>query len=169
MQVAVARQMYIAKNQADTDPALARLAQFTQRIIDVSRTPDGKSGSHVLAYADKDGATETNALFGTPMRLTVSSMPSEMLGRTMSCSSYPAASTNCNVSSATSCRTFQRCRQRRITAKAGGGEILVADTVRGISSGKVFPLCLTAASSSPKDSRSRCGVRGEVAGLTHHF
>jgi alkanesulfonate monooxygenase SsuD/methylene tetrahydromethanopterin reductase-like flavin-dependent oxidoreductase (luciferase family) len=66
MQVAVARQMYIAKNQADTDPALARLAQFTQRIIDVSRTPDGKSGSHVLAYADKDGATETNALFGTP-------------------------------------------------------------------------------------------------------
>jgi alkanesulfonate monooxygenase SsuD/methylene tetrahydromethanopterin reductase-like flavin-dependent oxidoreductase (luciferase family) len=28
--------------------------------------PDGKTGSHVLAYADRAGATEENALFGTP-------------------------------------------------------------------------------------------------------
>ncbi|HEY5280731.1 MAG TPA: hypothetical protein VIJ67_13365, partial [Pseudolabrys sp.] len=28
--------------------------------------PDGKTGSHVLAYADKAGATEENAMFGTP-------------------------------------------------------------------------------------------------------
>ncbi len=32
----------------------------------VSRRPDGKSGSHVLAYADKAGGTEENALYGTP-------------------------------------------------------------------------------------------------------
>ena len=32
----------------------------------MARTPDGKSGSHVLAYADKAGATEENALFGAP-------------------------------------------------------------------------------------------------------
>jgi alkanesulfonate monooxygenase SsuD/methylene tetrahydromethanopterin reductase-like flavin-dependent oxidoreductase (luciferase family) len=32
----------------------------------VSRAPDGKAGSHVLAYADKAGATEANALYGTP-------------------------------------------------------------------------------------------------------
>jgi alkanesulfonate monooxygenase SsuD/methylene tetrahydromethanopterin reductase-like flavin-dependent oxidoreductase (luciferase family) len=66
MQVAVARQLYIAKDEADTEAALARLAQFTQRIIAVSRTPDDKIGSHVLAYADEAGATEANALFGTP-------------------------------------------------------------------------------------------------------
>ncbi|MDO8616893.1 MAG: LLM class flavin-dependent oxidoreductase [Dehalococcoidia bacterium] len=66
MQVAVARQLYIAKDEADTEAALARLAQYTQRTIAVSRTPDGKIGSHVLAYADKAGATEANALFGTP-------------------------------------------------------------------------------------------------------
>jgi alkanesulfonate monooxygenase SsuD/methylene tetrahydromethanopterin reductase-like flavin-dependent oxidoreductase (luciferase family) len=31
----------------------------------VSRPPDGKAGSHVLAYADKAGGTEENALYGT--------------------------------------------------------------------------------------------------------
>ena len=66
MQVAVARQLYIAKNQADTEAALARLAQFTQRTVAVSRSPDSKFSSHVLAYADKAGRTEANALFGTP-------------------------------------------------------------------------------------------------------
>ena len=46
--------------------ALQRQAAYTQRTVDVSRKPDGKGGSHVLAYADKAGGTEENALFGTP-------------------------------------------------------------------------------------------------------
>jgi alkanesulfonate monooxygenase SsuD/methylene tetrahydromethanopterin reductase-like flavin-dependent oxidoreductase (luciferase family) len=66
MQVAVARQAYVSRDEADTQAALARLAQFTQRTIAVSRSPDGKTGSHVLAYADQAGATEAYALFGTP-------------------------------------------------------------------------------------------------------
>jgi alkanesulfonate monooxygenase SsuD/methylene tetrahydromethanopterin reductase-like flavin-dependent oxidoreductase (luciferase family) len=70
MQVTVARQLYIAKDQADKEAALARQAEYTKRTIDVSRTPDGrggtKPGSHVLAYADKAGATEEHALYGTP-------------------------------------------------------------------------------------------------------
>ena len=66
MQVAVARQLYVAKDQADTEAALARLAHVHQRTVAVSRSPGGKAGSHVLAYADKAGATEANALFGTP-------------------------------------------------------------------------------------------------------
>jgi alkanesulfonate monooxygenase SsuD/methylene tetrahydromethanopterin reductase-like flavin-dependent oxidoreductase (luciferase family) len=69
-QVAVARQLYIARDKADKDEALARQAVYTKRTIDVARAPDGKregaAGSHVLAYADKAGATEENALFGTP-------------------------------------------------------------------------------------------------------
>ena len=70
MQVTVARQLYIAKDQADKEQALAKQAAFTQRTINVARAPntqDGATtGSHVLAYANKAGATEENALFGTP-------------------------------------------------------------------------------------------------------
>jgi alkanesulfonate monooxygenase SsuD/methylene tetrahydromethanopterin reductase-like flavin-dependent oxidoreductase (luciferase family) len=66
MQVTVARQLYIAKDEADKQEALARQAAYTKRTVDVSRAPDGKSGSHVLAYADKKGATEEHALYGTP-------------------------------------------------------------------------------------------------------
>ena len=66
MQVTVARQLYVAKDEADREEALERQAAYTQRTIAVSRAPDGKAGSHVLAYADKAGATEENAMFGTP-------------------------------------------------------------------------------------------------------
>ena len=65
MRVAVARQLYVAKDQADKETALVRLAKYTQRTVAVSRAPDGKAGSHVLAYADKAGGTEANALYGT--------------------------------------------------------------------------------------------------------
>jgi alkanesulfonate monooxygenase SsuD/methylene tetrahydromethanopterin reductase-like flavin-dependent oxidoreductase (luciferase family) len=64
-QIAVARQVYVASNEADKQAALVRQAAFTKRTVDVSRRPDGKSGSHVLAYADKAGGTEENALYGT--------------------------------------------------------------------------------------------------------
>ena len=70
MQVAVARHLYIAKDEAETQAALARLAQANARTVAVSRTPDGKTGSHVLAYADNAGATEANALFGTPDQIS---------------------------------------------------------------------------------------------------
>jgi alkanesulfonate monooxygenase SsuD/methylene tetrahydromethanopterin reductase-like flavin-dependent oxidoreductase (luciferase family) len=66
MQVTVARQLYIAKDQADKEQALVKQAAFTKRTIDVSRDPSAKTGSHVLAYANKAGATEENALYGTP-------------------------------------------------------------------------------------------------------
>jgi alkanesulfonate monooxygenase SsuD/methylene tetrahydromethanopterin reductase-like flavin-dependent oxidoreductase (luciferase family) len=66
MQVAVARQLYVAKDEADKRAALERQAAYTKRTVDVSRAPDRKEGSHVLAYADKAGGTEANALFGTP-------------------------------------------------------------------------------------------------------
>jgi alkanesulfonate monooxygenase SsuD/methylene tetrahydromethanopterin reductase-like flavin-dependent oxidoreductase (luciferase family) len=70
MQVAVARQLYVASDEADKQAALARQAAYTKRTVEVSRTPDRQSGagpgSHVLAYADKAGGTEENALYGTP-------------------------------------------------------------------------------------------------------
>ena len=66
MRVTVARQLYVARDDADKRQALQRQAQYTQRTIAAARAPDAKGGSHVLAYADKPGATEENALFGTP-------------------------------------------------------------------------------------------------------
>ena len=42
MQVTVARQLYVAKDKADKEAALARQAEYTKRTVDVSRTPDGK-------------------------------------------------------------------------------------------------------------------------------
>ncbi len=66
MQVAVARQIYVAKDEADKLAALIRQAAYTKRTVEVSRAPGVQSGSHVLAYADKTGGTEENALFGAP-------------------------------------------------------------------------------------------------------
>ena len=70
MQVAVARQIYVAYDAADKQAALRRQAAYTRRTVEVSRTPGSaegaKTGSHVLAYADKAGGTEEHALYGTP-------------------------------------------------------------------------------------------------------
>lgn len=66
MQVAVARQLYVAKDETDKQGALGRLADSNRRLLAVSRPPDGKAGSHVLAYASAPGETERNALIGTP-------------------------------------------------------------------------------------------------------
>jgi alkanesulfonate monooxygenase SsuD/methylene tetrahydromethanopterin reductase-like flavin-dependent oxidoreductase (luciferase family) len=65
-QVAVARQLYVARDQADKEAALARQAAYTQRTVEVSRAPEKSGGSHVLAYADNPGGTEEHALYGTP-------------------------------------------------------------------------------------------------------
>ena len=65
MQVAVARQLYVACDAADKQAARARLAASNRRLLAVSRPPGGKAGSHVLAYAGS-GETERNALVGTP-------------------------------------------------------------------------------------------------------
>jgi alkanesulfonate monooxygenase SsuD/methylene tetrahydromethanopterin reductase-like flavin-dependent oxidoreductase (luciferase family) len=66
MQVAVARQMHVADSQAEAAQALKRAAVHTQRTVDVSRLPGGKTGSHVLSYADTPGATEAHTLYDTP-------------------------------------------------------------------------------------------------------
>jgi alkanesulfonate monooxygenase SsuD/methylene tetrahydromethanopterin reductase-like flavin-dependent oxidoreductase (luciferase family) len=66
MQVAVARQLYVATNRAEAEAARERAASHTQRTVEVARAPDGKGGSHVLSYADRAGATEEHGLFGTP-------------------------------------------------------------------------------------------------------
>jgi alkanesulfonate monooxygenase SsuD/methylene tetrahydromethanopterin reductase-like flavin-dependent oxidoreductase (luciferase family) len=69
MQVAVARQCYVAKDKAEAAEALKRAAECTRRTVDVSRLPGGKAGSHVLSYADTAGGTEAHALYDTPEQI----------------------------------------------------------------------------------------------------
>jgi len=66
VRIAVARQAYVANDRADAEAALEKQAAWNRRTVAVSRAPDGKPGSHVLAYAATPEGTEANALYGTP-------------------------------------------------------------------------------------------------------
>jgi alkanesulfonate monooxygenase SsuD/methylene tetrahydromethanopterin reductase-like flavin-dependent oxidoreductase (luciferase family) len=65
MEVALARDLYVARDRADKEAALERRRRLNQRIIDVARAPDQKGGSHILSYAEA-GDTGRNTLYGTP-------------------------------------------------------------------------------------------------------
>jgi alkanesulfonate monooxygenase SsuD/methylene tetrahydromethanopterin reductase-like flavin-dependent oxidoreductase (luciferase family) len=65
MSVAVARDVYVARDETDKKAALARAAEVRRRTIEVSRAPDRAGGSHILAY-DHDEAGNQAALYGTP-------------------------------------------------------------------------------------------------------
>lgn len=66
MCVAVARDLYIAKNATDKQAALDRNAWMRQRTIDVARAPGQQGGSHVLAYDASASGNEASALYGSP-------------------------------------------------------------------------------------------------------
>ena len=66
LSVALARDVYVARDAADRNAALERNARQRQRIIDVARTPGQSGGSHVLAYADSASGNEAAALYGNP-------------------------------------------------------------------------------------------------------
>jgi alkanesulfonate monooxygenase SsuD/methylene tetrahydromethanopterin reductase-like flavin-dependent oxidoreductase (luciferase family) len=69
MDVAVARNLYVAGDAADAQTALARLAQAHAGMVALSEHPDGRNQSHITAYADTPGATEASALYDTPDRI----------------------------------------------------------------------------------------------------
>jgi alkanesulfonate monooxygenase SsuD/methylene tetrahydromethanopterin reductase-like flavin-dependent oxidoreductase (luciferase family) len=69
MDVAVARNLYVARDADDANAARGRQARTHDRMIELSRGPDGSRRSHIMAYADKTGATETHAIFGPPQAI----------------------------------------------------------------------------------------------------
>ena len=69
MDVAVARNFYVARDDVDARAALARLAQSHARMVALSRHPGGRNQSHITAYAGTPGETEASALYGTPDRI----------------------------------------------------------------------------------------------------
>jgi len=66
MSVAVARDVYVARDAADKQAALERNARARQRTIDVARAPGQTGGSHVLAYTASASGNEAAALYGNP-------------------------------------------------------------------------------------------------------
>ncbi|MBM3342796.1 MAG: LLM class flavin-dependent oxidoreductase [Betaproteobacteria bacterium] len=66
MSVALARDVYIARDAADKQAALERNARQRQRIIEVALAPGKSGGSHVLAYQDSATGNEAAALYGSP-------------------------------------------------------------------------------------------------------
>ncbi len=65
-EVAVARDLYIAKDEQDKQAALERLNGARRRTIDQSRAPNQAKGSHILSYADRGGLPSTEStLIGT--------------------------------------------------------------------------------------------------------
>ena len=69
MDVAVARNLYVARDADDASAALARQASIHDRMIERSRGPAAAGRSHIMAYADKAGATEAHVLFGPPQEI----------------------------------------------------------------------------------------------------
>jgi alkanesulfonate monooxygenase SsuD/methylene tetrahydromethanopterin reductase-like flavin-dependent oxidoreductase (luciferase family) len=69
MDVAVARNLYVARDADDARTTLARQAISHERMIDRSRGPDGSRRSHIMAYADSTGGAEASALFGPPQEI----------------------------------------------------------------------------------------------------
>lgn len=69
MDVAVARNLYVAGDAVDAQTELARLAQAHAGMVARSQHPGGRNQSHIMAYAGTPGATEASALYGTPDRI----------------------------------------------------------------------------------------------------
>jgi alkanesulfonate monooxygenase SsuD/methylene tetrahydromethanopterin reductase-like flavin-dependent oxidoreductase (luciferase family) len=64
--IAVARDMYVAKDRADKEAALSRNLKGHERILSVARAPDRTGGSHILAYSHSPAHAEEASLVGTP-------------------------------------------------------------------------------------------------------
>lgn len=69
MHVAVARNVYVARDGADARAALENQAAQHARMLALSQRPDGSNRSHITAYQDTPGGTEGSALYGTPDRI----------------------------------------------------------------------------------------------------
>ncbi|MFZ0659991.1 MAG: LLM class flavin-dependent oxidoreductase [Candidatus Binataceae bacterium] len=68
-QVCVARDMYVARDEAEKRAAHERNDKEHERILSVSRWPDHQGGSHILAYANSD-ASRASTLIGTANEIT---------------------------------------------------------------------------------------------------
>ncbi len=64
--VAVARNIVVTANAAETAASLERLRRQHAHMVALSQHPGGRVASHILSYGEAAGATEAAALYGTP-------------------------------------------------------------------------------------------------------
>jgi alkanesulfonate monooxygenase SsuD/methylene tetrahydromethanopterin reductase-like flavin-dependent oxidoreductase (luciferase family) len=64
--VAVARDAYVATDEADLAQARQAQARAHAEMIRLSRFPDDRHRSHIMSYADSAQGTQANGLYGTP-------------------------------------------------------------------------------------------------------
>src|SRR5262245_36526120 len=62
MRVAVARNIFVAHDDAEKHEAVRRQAQIHERLLSLSRGSESRPGSHILGYADRP---EAHSLIGT--------------------------------------------------------------------------------------------------------
>ena len=62
MRVAVARNIFVARDAAEKQEAVRRQAQIHERLLSLSRGSESRPGSHILGYAD---TPEAHSLIGT--------------------------------------------------------------------------------------------------------
>jgi alkanesulfonate monooxygenase SsuD/methylene tetrahydromethanopterin reductase-like flavin-dependent oxidoreductase (luciferase family) len=62
MRVAVARNIFVARDAAEKQEAVTRQAQIHERLLSLSRGSESRPGSHILGYAD---TPEAHSLIGT--------------------------------------------------------------------------------------------------------
>ena len=62
MRVAVARNIFVARNAAEKHEALRRQILIHERLLSLSRGSESRAGSHILGYAD---TPEAQSLIGT--------------------------------------------------------------------------------------------------------
>ncbi|HET9903891.1 MAG TPA: LLM class flavin-dependent oxidoreductase [Xanthobacteraceae bacterium] len=65
MSITVARDMFVAYDQAEKDAAIERNNRARQQILKVARAPGQERGSHILAYTHYDPRANANTLIGT--------------------------------------------------------------------------------------------------------
>jgi len=64
MRIAVARNVFVARDAAEKDEAVRRQTQVHERLLSLSRGSESRPGSHILAYADTPGR-DAHSLIGT--------------------------------------------------------------------------------------------------------
>ena len=62
MRVAVARNIFVARDATEKQEAIRRQTQIHQRLLSLSRGSESRPGSHILGYAD---TPEAHSLIGT--------------------------------------------------------------------------------------------------------
>ncbi|HEX2217114.1 MAG TPA: LLM class flavin-dependent oxidoreductase [Xanthobacteraceae bacterium] len=65
LEMAVARDMFVARNQAEKDAAIERNYKARQQTLNVARAPGQERGSHILAYAHDKPPSDANTLIGS--------------------------------------------------------------------------------------------------------